>query len=78
MAITLDPKTEARLRDRAAAQDLSASDYIERLLRAEEAGEEELQDIALLGLRSGEANRPDLAYWDEKHRRLDDRLNKQS
>jgi hypothetical protein len=78
MAITLDPKTEARLRERAAEHDLSVGDYIERLLRAEEGGEEELRSLALDGLRSGEPIQPGLTYWDDKHRRLDARLIRES
>jgi hypothetical protein len=55
MPITIDPKLEARLRERAAA-------------------EEELEALALDGLNSGEPLEVGPGYWEEKHRRLDERL----
>ncbi|HEX4135099.1 MAG TPA: hypothetical protein VHY84_10855 [Bryobacteraceae bacterium] len=74
MSITVDPTVEARLRERAEAEGLSVADYVSRLVNAEQSAEEELEAIALDGLNSGEPIRPGLGYWEEKHRRLDERL----
>jgi hypothetical protein len=74
MAITIDPKLEARLRERAEADGVSVADYIERLVKADQDAEEELETLALEGLNSGEAFPPGPGYWEEKHRRLDERL----
>lgn len=41
---------------------------------ADQSAEEELESLALEGLNSGENIQPDSAYWDDKHRRLDERL----
>ncbi|MGD1092964.1 MAG: type II toxin-antitoxin system ParD family antitoxin [Bryobacteraceae bacterium] len=74
MPITIDPKLEARLRERAAAEGLSVEAYVERLVSAHEAAEEELGALALEGLNSGEPLEVGPSYWEEKHRRLDERL----
>jgi hypothetical protein len=76
MAITIDPKLEARLRERAEADGVSVADYVERLVKADEAAEEELEALALEGLNSGEAIPAGPGYWEEQHRRLDERLKK--
>src|SRR4051794_24686135 len=47
MAITIDSKLEARLRERAEAEGLSVEAYIERFLKADQAAEEELESLAL-------------------------------
>ena len=69
MTITIDPKLEARLRERAEAEGLTVPAYVERLVRADQTPEEELESLALEGLNSGEpvAGGPD--YWEEKYRR---------
>jgi hypothetical protein len=74
MAITIDPKIEARLRERATAEGLSVDAYVERLVNAEQAAEDELERLAIEGLTSGEPIKVGSGYWDQKHRRLDDRL----
>ena len=38
------------------------------------SAEEELEALALEGLNSGDPIEPGPGYWEEKHRRLDDRL----
>jgi hypothetical protein len=76
MAITIDPKLEARLRERAEAEGLSVPDYVERLLNADQAAEDELESLALDGLNSGEPIQVGPGYWEEKHRQLDERLKK--
>ena len=76
MTITIDPTLEARLRERAEAEGLTVPAYVERLVRADQSAEEELESLALDGLRSGDPVSVGPPYWEEKHRRLDDRLKK--
>jgi hypothetical protein len=74
MTITIDPAVEARLRERAEAEGLSVTDYVARLVNADQSAEEELEELALEGLHSGEPIEVGPGYWEEKHRRLDERL----
>ena len=76
MTITIDPKLEARLRERAEAEGLTVPAYVERLLKADQSAEDELESLALEGLNSGEPIQVGPGYWEEKHRRLDERLKK--
>ena len=76
MAIAINAKLEARLRERAQAEGLTVAAYLERLVDADQAAENALESLALEGLSSGEANEVDSGYWEEKHRRLDDSLKK--
>lgn len=76
MTITIDPKNEDWLRDRAQAEGLSVTAYIERLVNADQSAEEELEGLALDGLNSGDPIEAPLGYWEEKHRRLDEHLAK--
>lgn len=76
MPITIDPKLEARLRERAEAEGLSVEEYVERLVQAEQSAEDELQTLALEGLNSGNPIEVGPGYWEEKHRQLDERLKK--
>jgi hypothetical protein len=76
MTITIDPKNEEWLRERAEAEGLSVTAYVERLVRADQSADEELEALALEGLNSGEPLEAGLGYWGEKHRRLDEQLNK--
>ena len=78
MTITIDPKIEARFRARADAAGLSVNAYIERLVDADQLATEELESLALEGLSSGEPIEIGPGYWEEKHRRLDDRLKSMS
>ena len=75
MSFTLHPELETRLRARAKAEGISVEDYIERLLRADQRAEDEFEALALEGLNSGEAVEIGTGFWEEKHRRLDERLN---
>ncbi len=74
MSITINPDLEAKLRELAEAEGLTVEAYLERVVRIEQQAEEELEALALEGLNSGDpiAVRP--GYWEEKHRRIDDRL----
>lgn len=74
MTITIDPKLETRIREKAEAEGMSVEAYVERLVSADEAAEEELEALALEGLHSGEPIEVGADYWNEKHRRLDERL----
>lgn len=74
MTITIDPKLEARLREKAEMEGLTVSAYVERLVSAEQSAEEELESLALEGLNSGEPIAVGPGYWEEKHRRLEERL----
>jgi len=76
MNISLQPAVEARLREKAQAEGVTVEAYLEGLLRAQEQAEDELETLALDGLDSGESIPIDSAYWEDKHRRLDERLKK--
>ena len=75
--MTIHPELEMRLRARAEAEGIPVEAYVERLVRAEEQAEDELETLALEGFRSGEPIDAGPGYWEDKHRRLDERLNKQ-
>jgi hypothetical protein len=74
MTITIDPKLEARIREKAEAEGLTVEAYVERLVSADQAAEEELESLAVEGLNSGTSIDVGPGYWEEKHRRLDERL----
>ena len=76
MNITIDPKVEARLRERAEAEGLSVAAYIERLVQSDQAAEDELESLAIEGLNSGEPVEVRPGYWEDKHRRLEERFHK--
>ena len=75
MNITIPHEIEMRLRARAEAEGIPVDAYVERLVRAEQQAEDELEALALEGLNSGEPINPGSGYWEDKHRRLDERLN---
>jgi hypothetical protein len=74
MTITIDPMLEARLRERAEAEGLTVAAYVERLVKADQAAEAEIESLALEGLNSGDPIEVGPGYWEEKHRRMSDRL----
>ncbi|HYL76442.1 MAG TPA: hypothetical protein VEU96_19675 [Bryobacteraceae bacterium] len=74
MSLTIDPRVERRLRERAEAEGLSVTAYVERLVNADQSAEDELEELALDGLNSGEPIEVGPGYWEEKHRRLEERL----
>lgn len=76
MTITIHPELETRLRSRAEAEGITVQAYVERLLRAEQQAEDEIEALALEGLNSGEPMEIGLGYWENKHRRLNERLNR--
>jgi hypothetical protein len=74
MSITIRPEIEQTLRSRAEAVGLTADAYVERLIRADQDAEDELEALASEGIRSGEPVEPGPRYWEERHRLLDERL----
>jgi hypothetical protein len=76
MSINIHPELETRLRARAEAEGLTVEAYVERLIRADQQAQDELEALALEGLNSGEPIEVGPSYWEDKHRRLDERLNK--
>lgn len=73
MSITIQPELEAKLRERAEIEGITVEEYIERIAREDEAAEQELEDLALEGLNSGEPVPADDAFWEERRRRLMER-----
>ena len=76
MTITIDPKLAARIREKAEAEGLNVDAYLERLVSADQTAEEELESLAVEGLTSGAPIEVGPGYWEKKHRRLDERLNR--
>jgi hypothetical protein len=75
MSLTLNPELESKLRARAQAAGLSVEAYLEQhVVRADQDAEGELEALALEGLNSGSPIVAGPGYWEEKHRRLDERL----
>lgn len=75
MSITIHPPLETELRAKAKAEGISVEAYLERLLNSDQDALDELQSLANEGLNSGDPIEVDLGYWEQKHRRLDERLN---
>lgn len=76
MSLAIDRDLETKIRAQAEAQGLSVEAYLDRLVHADQEGAGELETLALEGLRSGEPIEAGPSYWHEKHRLLDERLNK--
>jgi hypothetical protein len=74
MSIPIYPDLESKIRSRAEAQGLSIETYLERLVRADLQGTEELESLALEGLNSAAPIEVGPAHWRDKHFRLDERL----
>jgi antitoxin ParD1/3/4 len=79
MSINLQPELQAKLRERAGEAGITIEAYVERLVRADEAAMNEVEELALEGLNSGEPIEADNdEYWKEKRRRLDQHVRKTS
>lgn len=76
MPITIRPELEAKLRARAKAAGVSVETFLERIAHEDQTAEQELAHIALEGLQSGNPIEVGPGYWEEKHRRLEERLKK--
>jgi hypothetical protein len=74
MALTIDPKLEARIREYAEAEGLTPEVYVEQLVEADQSALDELESLALEGLNSGDPIQPGPDFWEEKRRRLHERL----
>ena len=64
MTITIDPKLEARLRERAESEGLTIDAYLERLVHSDQAAEQEIETLALEGLNSGAPIEVGSGYWE--------------
>lgn len=78
MGLTLNPRLETEIRARADAEGVSVEAYIERLLEAEEEAMNEAETLALEGVKSGNAMEAGVDYWENMHRRLDERIKRSS
>jgi hypothetical protein len=76
MSITIHPELETRLRARAEAECLTIEAYLERIVRADQQPEDELELLAMEGINSGEPFQPTPGFWEEKHRQLVEKLKK--
>ena len=76
MSLAIHPELETKIRDRAEAEGLTIEAYLERLVRADQQGADELESLSLQGIQSGDPIQPGPSYWQEKHRALDARLSK--
>lgn len=76
MSVPIHPKPEMKIRARAEADGLSVEEYVDRFVRADQEGSEELESLAIEGLESGEPMEMRASYRQEKHQRLADRLKK--
>ena len=74
MSITINPELESRLLARAKAEGITVEALLERVIESDERAEKEIEGLSLEGLNSGDPIRTSVAYWEEKHRRLDERL----
>jgi hypothetical protein len=76
MSIMIHPELEARLRARAEAEGVTVEAYVERIARDDEQAEQELEQLALEGFRSGASIVADQKYWEEKRAKLIERHHK--
>jgi hypothetical protein len=74
MSITIHPELETKLRARAEAEGITVEAYVERLVHVDQQAEDELEALAVEGINSGPSIEIGPGYWEEKHRRLDERL----
>ena len=76
MNVPIHAELEIKIRAGAEAEGLTIEAYLERLVQADQQGMEELEALALEGLEFGAPIEAGPSYWQEKHRRLDERLKK--
>lgn len=76
MSIAINPELEARLRAQAEAQELTVEAFLERIVSRRERAEAELARLIEEGIASGNPIVPDEAYWENKLRRVEERLSK--
>lgn len=78
MVITIDPKLEEYIREQAAMEGLTVDAFIERLVAANQSAEEEIENLVLEALESGEPVQATSAFWEERHSKLDESLSRSS
>jgi hypothetical protein len=76
MSITIHPPLETELRAKAEAEGITVEAYLSRLLQADQDALDEIERLATEGLNSGNPIEVAPSYWEEKHRRLDERINR--
>ena len=71
MNLALSPDIESLLRVRAEDEGMTVEQYVERIAWQEQQAIEELEELALEGLESGDAIPADNDhFWNERHARL--------
>jgi hypothetical protein len=78
MSITIHPALETELPAKAEAEGLSVEAYLERLIRAGDAARDHIEALAAEGLRSGDPIEAGPGYWEDRHRRLQERTSRSS
>lgn len=78
MSITIRPPLETELRARADAEGITVEAYLERVLRSEEDGLIEIEELTMEALHSGDAAPVGTGYWEKMHQRLDERHKRSS
>ena len=73
MNLAISPDVENLLRSRAETEGMTVEQYVERIARNEQQGEEELEALALEGLNSGESIVVDDDFWARRRARLRER-----
>lgn len=74
MPIVIDPKLDARIRECAEAEGFVRRGVRRAPRDADQSAIDELESLALEGLNSGDPITPGPGFWEEMHRRLDERL----
>jgi len=71
MSIAIHADLESKIRSRADAEGLTIEAYLDRLVRADQQGTEELESLALEGLTSGAPIEITPSYWQDQHLRIE-------
>lgn len=74
MGITITPELEGLLRSNTAAEGLSVEEYLARLVKLDQQATAEFKAVIADAINSGDPFEPVLGYWEEKHRKLEERL----
>ena len=74
MGITITPELEGLLRSNAAAEGISVEEYLARIVKLDREATSEFKVLIADALNSGDAFEPGPGYWEEKHRKLEERL----
>lgn len=74
MGITINPQLESMLRSNAAAEGISVEEYLDRLVKSDQQATSEFKALISDAVNSGDPFEPGPGYWEEKHRKLEERL----